>query len=54
MTNHNDYNQVKLTQVDARDEEGDTALHLALVRQSVSTDHSASETMLRVSCCLLN
>eukprot|EP00116_Pleurobrachia_bachei_P002050 sb/3462312/ len=36
-------------EVDARDEEGDTALHLALVRQSVSTDHSASETMLRVN-----
>ncbi|KAL5266150.1 hypothetical protein ACHWQZ_G006711 [Mnemiopsis leidyi] len=35
-------------EVDARDEEGDTALHLALVRQSVSTDSSASDTMTRI------
>ena len=39
---------ITLCQVDARDEEGDTALHLALVRQSVSTDSSASDTMTRV------
>jgi len=35
-------------EVDARDEEGDTALHLALVRQSVSTDGSTSDTMNRI------